>query len=198
MRILIVGGTGTIGSAVAEALKSRHELVVASRRSPERVDITDAQSIRALYERVGAVDAVISAAGNAAYKPLRQLADADFAMSLGNKLMGQVNLIRFGLDAVRDNGSFTLTSGVLAQEPAPGSSALSLVNAALEGFVRAAALDLGRGRRINVVSPPWVSETLRALRMDPSGGMPAQDVARAYVASVEGSETGRVIDARKV
>src|SRR3954470_11900000 len=97
---------------------------------------------------------------------------------------------------IRDGGSFTLTSGVLSQEPMRGSSAISLVNAGLEGFVRAAALEAPRGVRVNVVSPPWVSETLKAMGMDPSGGMPAAEVARAYVEAVTGSRNGEVIDAR--
>ncbi len=193
MRILLVGATGTIGKAVAAALGARHEVIGASRNAGERVDIEDPASIRALYQRVGRVDAVISAAGAAAWKPLAQLTDQDFAFSLGNKLMGQVNLLRYGLAAVADGGSVTLTSGVLAQQPMPGSAAVSLVNAALEGFGRAAALEAPRGIRVNVVSPPWVTETLQAMGMPLTGGLPAATVARAYVRSVEGSETGQVI-----
>jgi NAD(P)-dependent dehydrogenase (short-subunit alcohol dehydrogenase family) len=86
---------------------------------------------------------------------------------------------------------------VLALEPMPGSSAISLVNAGLEGFVRAAALEMPRGVRINVVSPPWLTETLAALKMDPAGGIPAAECARAYVAAVEGGQRGEVIDARR-
>ena len=97
----------------------------------------------------------------------------------------------------RPGGSITLTSGVLSQEPSIGSTAVSLVNAGVEGFARAAALDLPRGIRINVVSPPWVSETLQAMGMDPSGGMPAAHVARAYVDAVRGAHNGQVLDARK-
>ncbi len=193
MRILLVGATGTIGKAVAAALGSRHEVVAASRHTGERVDIEDPASIRALYQRVGRLDAVISAAGGAAWKPLAELTDQDFAFSLGNKLMGQVNLVRYGLDAVADGGSFTLTSGVLAQQPMPRSAAVSLVNAALEGFGRAAALEAPRGIRVNVVSPPWVTETLKAMGMPLTGGLPAATVARAYVRGVEGMETGQVI-----
>jgi NAD(P)-dependent dehydrogenase (short-subunit alcohol dehydrogenase family) len=198
MRILLIGATGTIGSAVAAALRDRHQLVLASRhKAHEHVDISDPESIRALYKRVGRVDAVLSAAGQAAFKPLASLTDADFEFSLHNKLMGQVNVVRYGTDSVADGGSFTLTSGVLAQEPMPGAAAISLVNAGLEGFVRAAALELPRNQRINAVSPPWVSETLRAMGQDPKGGLPAAVVAKAYVASVEGKETGKVIDARR-
>jgi NAD(P)-dependent dehydrogenase (short-subunit alcohol dehydrogenase family) len=197
MRILIVGASGTIGRAIVAALSGRHDLVLASRReASEQVDISDPASIRALYARVGRVDAVVSAAGQAAFKPLAELTDADFALSLSNKLMGQVNLVRFGIASVADGGSFTLTAGSLAREPARGAAAVSLVNAGLEGFARSAALELPRGQRINVVSPPWLSETLRAHGQDPSTGLPAADVARAYVASVEGKQTGTVLDPR--
>ena len=194
MRILLIGATGTIGRAVADALGARHELVLASRsRAHERVDLADPASIRALYARVGRVDAVVSAAGEAKFAPLAALSDADFAFSLSSKLMGQVNVVRFGADSVADGGSFTLTSGVLARQPSPGSAAISLVNAGVEGFAGAAALEVPRGIRVNVVSPPWVSETLVAMGMDPSGGLPAADVARSYVQAVEGRQTGQVL-----
>ena len=199
MRILIVGATGTIGSVVVAALKGRHDLVLASHHdAPERVDIGDQASIRALYSRVGRVDAVVSTAGQAAFKPLADLTDADFALSLGNKLMGQINLVRLGMSSVADGGSFTLTAGSLAREPARSAAAISLVNAGLEGFARSAALELPRGQRLNVVSPPWVAETLRALGQDPSVGLPAAQVAPAYVASVEGKQSGTVIDPRSL
>jgi NAD(P)-dependent dehydrogenase (short-subunit alcohol dehydrogenase family) len=194
MRILLVGASGTIGQAVAAALRPRHQLVEASRhKSHERVDLTDEDSIRYLYHRLGRVDAVVIAAGQAAWKPLRELTDQDFAFSVRSKLMGQVNLVRVGVSEVNDGGSFTLTSGILAQQPSPGSAAVTLVNAGVEAFARAAALELPRGLRINVVSPPWVSETLRAMGRDPAGGLPAAEVAKSYVESIEGTQTGTVI-----
>jgi NAD(P)-dependent dehydrogenase (short-subunit alcohol dehydrogenase family) len=198
MRILVVGGTGTIGRAVTNALEGGHEVLTASRNSGDfRVDISAPESITALFQQTGKVDAVISCAGNAAFKPLTELTDEDVAFSLGNKLMGQVNLVRLGLPSVTDAGSFTLTGGLLAQEPTPGGTALSMVNAALEGFARGAALDLPRQIRINVVSPPWVSETLTAMGMDPSIGIPAAAVAKAYLASLQHDKTGQVLDARE-
>ena len=113
--------------------------------------------------------------------------------SLGSKLMGQVNLVRYGLEHVSDRGSFTLTSGILGRSLMPGSGAASLVNGGLEAFVRAAALEAPRGIRVNVISPSWVTETLRALGMPLEGGLPAAVVARAYVESVTGTQTGAVI-----
>lgn len=194
MRILVVGATGTIGRAVVAALSGSNEIVPASRRStPITVDLADPASIRQMYRSSGKVDAVVCAAGEARFAPLAQLSDDDFRFCLDNKLMGQVNVVRLGFEHVRDGGSFTLTSGILAQSPMPGSGAISLVNAGVEGFIRAAALEAPRGIRVNVVSPPWVAETLAMLKMDPAQGLPAAVVARSYVQGVTGSETGATL-----
>lgn len=194
MRVLLIGATGTIGKAITAALWGRHEVIQASRqKAQQQVDIADPASLRSLFERVGRVDAIVSAAGNAAWKPLADLTDEDFAFSFANKLMGQVNVARYGFAHVNDGGSITLTSGVLSQDPMPGSGAVSLVNSGLEGFGRAAALEAPRGIRVNIVSPGWVAETLKAMGQDPSNGVPAADVAQAYVRSVEGKESGRVL-----
>jgi NAD(P)-dependent dehydrogenase (short-subunit alcohol dehydrogenase family) len=132
--------------------------------------------------------------GCARRKPLEQLEDEDFAFSLQNKLMGQVNLVREGLRRVRDGGVIVVTSGQASRSPSPGSGAISLVNAGLEGFMRAAALEAPRAIAVNAVSPPWVSETLSRLGMDAEGGLPASVVARAYVRAVETPVTGQVIE----
>ena len=195
MRILVIGATGTLGAAIVKELEGRHEIVPASRHSGIHVDVADAESIRSMYREAGDIDAVVCAAGEAAFGSLETLSDADFALCLNSKMMGQVNVVRNGMKTLRDGGSFTLTSGVLARQPMPGSAAISLVNAGLEGFVRAAALELQRGCRINVVSPGWVSETLASMGRDPSNGTPASDVAKAYARSVEGSENGATIEA---
>jgi len=125
MRILIVGATGTIGVPVVQALEVRHEVIPASHsRSALTVDLGEAESIRRLYAKVGRVEAVVSIAGQAAFRPLLALTDADFALGLNNKLMGQVNLVRFGIEMVTDGGSFTLTSGILSRMPMPGQAGL--------------------------------------------------------------------------
>jgi len=197
MRILVIGASGTIGKAVVDALSGGNEVIRASSKtSPTKVDIANANSIRGMYHSLGRVDHVVCCAGNAKFGPLEQLSDDDFRFCLDHKLMGQVNVVRYGFENVNDGGSFTVTSGVLAQNPMKGSSAISLLNAGLEGFVRAAALEAPRGIRVNVVSPPWVTETLIAYKMDPSGGIPAAQVAKTYVKAVEGEDTGRTLAAR--
>jgi NAD(P)-dependent dehydrogenase (short-subunit alcohol dehydrogenase family) len=194
MKIVVVGATGTIGSEVVKALSARHEVVSVSRSSRPAVDYTKPETITGLFASVGAVDAVISCAGGAVFKPLDQLTDADFERSLGDKLMGQVRLAVAALRNIKANGSITLTGGVMSHEPMPGGAAISLVNAALEGFVRGAAIEAKNGVRVNLVSPPWITETLKKLGMTMDRHLSAAQVARAYVASVEGRQNGEIID----
>lgn len=196
MKIIVVGATGTIGSAIVKAIGADHEVIpVSYSKSAIKVDIADKASIAAMFEATGRVDAVISAAGLAKFGPMKSLKDEDFALGLNNKLMGQVNLARVGMAHLSDNGSITLTSGILSRRPMQGSTAISMINAGLEGFVMAAALEMPRGIRINVVSPNWVVDTLKAYNMDPSIGTPVEVVAKAYIKALEGSMTGAVIDA---
>ena len=196
MRVIVIGASGTIGKEVVSALGSSHEVIAVSRKGEYSADIRDVSSIRALFQKVGSVDAILCAAGSGAWKPLAELSDDDFEISLHYKLMGQVNVIRYGFDAVRDGGVIAVTSGVLSKSPMNGSAAISLVNAGLEGFVRAAALEAPRGIRVNVVSPPWVSETLQEMGMDPANGLPAAKVAQSYVALLTGNQTGQTIEPR--
>lgn len=195
MKILVVGASGTIGKEVVRLLAPRHDVVKVGHRSGDfQVDLGSKDSIEILFKEVSSVDAVISTAGLAKFGRLNDLTDEDYQLGLQNKLMGQVNLARIGRKYITEGGSITLTSGVLGRKPIPGSAAISMVNAGLEGFVRAVALEMERGIRINVVSPIFATETLSMLGMDPSQGMPAANFASAYKESVEGHRNGEVID----
>lgn len=199
MNVIVVGATGTIGQAVTAALEERgYEALRVGRTSGDaQADIAEPASVKRLFEQGAPFDAVVCAAGEAAFENLTALSDEDFDLSLSSKLMGQVNLVRHGLPHLREGGgSFTLVSGILGKEPTPGSAAVSMVNAGVEAFTRAAALDVPDGVRVNVVSPPWVAETLDAMGRDPSEGLPAATVARAFVDSVEGEMNGQVLDVR--
>jgi len=195
MRVLVIGGTGTIGSAVAGLLATRDDVVVGSRHGPDVVvDITDTDSIRRMFDSLGSVEAVVCAAGAAAFKSLDDLSDDDYEYGFGNKLMGQVNVVRVGHRFLVDGGSFTLTSGKLGHQPMVGTCSISTINSGIEGFIRAAALELPRGIRVNAVSPEWTTETLTLYGMDSSVGVPVAQVAAAYREAVEGVMTGVVID----
>lgn len=194
MRIAVIGATGTIGKAVADACAARgHEVVRCSRKGDHQVDIADPGSIRSLYASIGQVEAVVCCAGSAAFKPLTELSDEDLESSIRNKLLGQINLVRFGIDNVRDGGAFVLTSGIFSRNPMPGVSAIAMANGAIESFVRAAALDAPRRIRVNAVSPPFITETAQMMGMPADGTLSAADNAQAYVSLVEGDRRGEVI-----
>lgn len=198
MKIIVVGATGLIGREIVKDLSPRHEVIIAGHKSGDvRVDITSADSIETLYKRVGRFDALVSAAGQAKGGNMESMTEEDYLIGLRDKLMGQVNLVRLGMRYINDNGSFTLTSGSLANEPMLGTSSFSMVNAALNGFGKAVALEMKRGIRINVVSPPFATETLKVLGMDESIGIPAAKFAAAYRESVEGKHNGEIFDVRK-
>lgn len=195
MKIILVGASGTIGQAIDRELRERHDIVRVGRNSGElQVDISDPASIRRLFEQTGPFDALISAAGNAHFGALEELTAKEFAVGLDDKLMGQVNLVLIGREFANDGASFTLTSGVLSEDPIRYGAAVSTVNAALDGFVRAAAIELPRGLRINGVSPTILEESLPAYGPYFRGfkAVPAATVALAYAKSAEGRQTGQV------
>ncbi len=162
MKVLVVGATGALGSAVAQTLAERgHEVIRAGRtRGDLQVDITSDASVEALYAAVGRVDAIVSAAGGLFFGPLNEMRPADFNVGLQDKLLGQVRLALLGQHVLTDGGSITLTTGIVADEPIRQGANATAVNAAVEGFVRGAAIELPRGIRINVVSPTVLTESL--------------------------------------
>ena len=197
MRIVLVGASGTIGQAVAKELAERHEIVkVGSKSGDVQVDVTDAASIRAGLKQIGPFDALVSAVGKVKFAPLADMAEADYAIGLKDKLMGQVNLVLVGREFIADGGSFTLTSGVLTYDPIRFGSSASMVNGAIEAFVRAAAIELPRGLRINAVSPGVLVESLPGYGPFFRGheAVPGARVALAYAKSVEGARTGQVFE----
>ena len=198
MRIVLVGASGTIGQAVAKELGERHEIVpVGSKSGAVKVDITDAASIRAGLQQVGAFDALVSTAGRVKFAPFAEMTEADYAIGLKDKLMGQVNLVLVGRELIAEGGSFTLTSGVLTHDPVRFGSSASMVNGAVEAFVRAAAIELPRGLRVNAVSPGVLVESLPGFGPFFRGheAVPGARVALAYAKSVEGARTGQVFEA---
>lgn len=195
MKIILIGFTGTIGKSVDAELSRRHEIVRVNRNSGDfRVDIADPQSIERLYAQIGAFDALVNTAGNVHFGPFETFSSEQFEIGLRDKLMGQVNLVMLGLKHIRDGGSFTLTSGLLNDDPIREGVSAAMVNGAIDGFVHAVAIALPRALRINVVSPTVVEESLPAYAPYFRGtkAVPASDAALGYAKSVEGAQTGRV------
>ncbi len=195
-KILVIGAAGLIGREVVKAF-GESECIRASRSSDEHVNISDPELIVSLFDRIGAVDGIICAGGAARFKPWNQLTDEDWTFSLANKLLGQVNVVRYGLKSVRPGGAITLTTGLASQYPAPGSAVITTVNSAVEAFVRAAAVEPSISIRVNAVSPGWVSETLQALGRNPAEGISAAEVAKIIVRQFREGATGSVAPAAK-
>ncbi len=195
MKIIVVGGTGLIGSAVVKELSQRHEIVsVGHKGGDEQVDILDNNAIENLYKKIGKFDALIATTGKVVFAELEQLTDEKFRVGLNDKLMGQVNLVMIGSRYINDKGSFTLTSGILSHDPIRYGVSASMVNGALESFVKAAAIELPRNIRINCVSPTVIAEAMKDYGPYFRGYVPvfAAQAAIAYSKSVEGLQTGQI------
>lgn len=195
MKIIVVGGTGTIGKAVVQELGGRHQILVASQHKGEvQVDIKDINSIERMYQTIGKFDALISTIGKVHFRKLTEMSAEKYFIGLNDKLMGQVNLVLAGLHHINDGGSFTLTSGILSVDPIVNGTSASMVNGALECFAKAAAIEMPRGIRINVVSPTVITESMGLYGEYFHGFKPvtAAEAALAYSKSVEGAQTGQV------
>ncbi|MDV3510585.1 short chain dehydrogenase [Stenotrophomonas sp. C4297] len=197
MKILLVGASGTLGQAVAHQLGQLHQILAAGRNSGElRVDLTDDASVAELFSRTGPVDAVISTAGKLHFGPLKDMTPEQFNLGLQDKLLGQVRLALVAQHHLNAGGSITLTSGIVSAQPIRDGVNATSVNAALEGFVRAAALELlPRGLRINVVSPNVLIESMAAYGPYFPGfeAVSAQRAALAFQRAVEGIQSGETI-----
>ncbi|QPH41646.1 short chain dehydrogenase [Pedobacter endophyticus] len=195
MKIIIVGATGTLGKRVTEAFAKEHEVVrVGNTQGDIQIDITNETSIKAMFEQVGAFDALISTSGKGPFLPLNEMTGEAFKTGLLDKLLGQVNLVLIGQHYINKGGSFTLTSGILADYPFAAGSALSAANGGLNAFVMAAAAELTNNVRLNVVSPNVVEDSPAYFDSFPGETPVAMDrVVSAFKKSVLGIATGQVI-----
>jgi NAD(P)-dependent dehydrogenase (short-subunit alcohol dehydrogenase family) len=191
--ILLIGATGAIGQAVHRNLSARHTVITAGRSSGQhRVDMASESSVKALFAQVGPLDAIVSCAGNLHFGPVEGMSTEQFNLGLQDKLLGQVRLALLGHSALKDKGSITLTAGILSQEPIVGGANASAVNAAIEAFAKASAVEWSRGLRINVVSPTMLTESVPVYGPFFPGAetVSADRAALAYQRSVEGARTG--------
>jgi NAD(P)-dependent dehydrogenase (short-subunit alcohol dehydrogenase family) len=199
MRIVVIG-KGTIGSAIKKALEEKgDEVVSVSRNSGEfRADISDSESLKTLFSSIGSFNAVVNAAGDVFPGPYEQTTDEQWAKSIKSKGMGQINLVRAALPFIADKGSFTLVSGVMTDEYMYSGTIGTTINHLVEGFVKASAVELPRGLRINCVSPMVLAESVgyheHFTGFTP---VPAAEVALAYLRAISTPITGRILKLHK-
>ncbi|MEC7962116.1 MAG: short chain dehydrogenase [Pseudomonadota bacterium] len=194
MKILLIGATGIIGSAIHQALSGDHQVVTAGRSAEmdHHVDLGDPAAVKALFVETGPLDAIIAAAGAAGMVPLTHMTDAQMDAALEVQMKGQMNLIRYGHPVLPKGGSIVLTSGTAAQHTYPGTAAIAASCAALEAFVRVATAELP-DLRINLISPIFVKETMAKLGQPELGVVSAADTAQAYLRALNGDMRGDVL-----
>lgn len=196
MKIIVIGASGTIGRKVTQHLKKKHEVIAVSRNSGDyQADIADSNSLEQLFKKVGKVDSIVCIAGEAKWAPFNELSEEDFYIGIKSKMMGQVNLTRIGKEYLIPNGSITLTTGILAEDPVYMTTSASMVNGAIHSFVKAAALELENDTRINVVAAGMVEDAADKYQdyFPGHNAVPMQKVISGYVRSVEGRGNGEII-----
>jgi len=200
MKILVIGGTGTIGRRIVELFSKDHQVLVAGRSSKDYpIDIANTRSIKRLFKNIkktsGKLDAIICAAGEAKWAPFKDLSEADFHIGLRSKLMGQVNVVRYGRKCLKKKGSITLTTGVLADDPVYQTTSAAMVNGGIHSFVQAVAIEMKKKRRVNVVSSGVVMDAYDKYESYFPGHPPIEmhKMLHGYVRSVMGRGTGQVI-----
>lgn len=196
MKILVVGGNGTIGKKVCEHLAKKHELIIAGRNSGDvQVDIADSSSIQAMFDKTGQVDAIVCIAGEAKWGAFDSLSEDDYYIGLRSKLMGQVNLVRIGKAYLNENGSITLSTGILADFPVASTASAAMVNGGIHSFVKAVSLELRTQCRINVVSSGLVEDSVYKYEdyFPGHNPIPMSKIVNSYVKSIEGHDTGLII-----
>ncbi len=195
MKIIIVGATGTMGQHLTAALETEHEVIrVASKDGDIQADITSTESIENMFKRAGEFDALISTAGPTYVGPWKKMTDTEFRKGIEGKLMGQINLVLIGQHYINPKGSFTLITGALTEEPQLNFANASAANGAVEGFVRAAAIELENGIRINAVSPTVIEASPQYFPYFP-GEIPTtmRELEYAFRKSIFGAHSGQVI-----
>ncbi len=196
MKILIIGGNGTIGKKVSKHFSKKHEVIIGGRNSGDvTVDIADSKSIKLMFEAIGKVDAVVCTAGEAKWAEFGSMTEEDFHIGLKSKLMGQVNLVRIGKDYVNPGGSFTLSTGILADHPVALTTSAAMVNGGIHSFVKAVSLELENSIRINVVSSGLVEDAVEKYEAYFPGHnpIPMKKVINGFVKSVQGYGNGEII-----
>jgi NAD(P)-dependent dehydrogenase (short-subunit alcohol dehydrogenase family) len=196
MKILIIGGNGTIGKTVVAHFKENNQIIIAGRSNSDvTVDISDSKSIKAMFEQIGKLDAIICIAGEAKWDDFNNLTEDDYYIGLKSKLMGQVNLVRIGQQYLNPKGSITLSTGILADDPVVKTTSAAMVNGGIHSFVQAVALEIENGIRVNVVSSGMVEDAYKKYKdyFPGHNPIPMLKVINGYVRSVNGKGNGEII-----
>ncbi|MBD0292616.1 MAG: 3-oxoacyl-ACP reductase FabG [Jiangellaceae bacterium] len=220
--VLVTGGNRGIGLAVARAFLDGGDAVTVTHRDAQppagiagvRCDVTDQPAVEAAFaeveQRQGPVEVLVANAGVTHDSLLLRMTDEDFAAVVDTNLTGAFRVVRQaarGMLRAR-RGRIVLIGSVVGLSGSAGQTNYAASKAALVGFARSIARELGRrGITANLVAPGFVESDMTAglaeeRRSEILAGVPlgryasADEVARVvrWVASDEAAYiTGAVI-----
>jgi len=203
-RVVIIGGGSGMGLEVARRVLAAGARVVIAGRSRERldaahtrlggdrvevatVDIGERSQVAELFARVDRFDHLVVTAADLPYGPVTGLTESDLMRAVRSKFLGPVFAVQQSAARMNPGGSITFTSGIAARRPMRGGSAAAAINSALEGLVRALAVELAP-LRVNAVSPGWTDTPI----WDGMAGMTKEKKDEAFATMAARLPTGRV------
>jgi len=194
-KIIVVGATGRLGRVIVGGLKD-YEVIRAGRSGPDlKIDALDFESVSDVFASVGTFDGLISCIGGTPFKTFEELTMEDFALGLSKKCFSQLNLAKAAIPFLSDNGSITLTSGIIGDEPILAGSCAAAANGALNMSVSTLAAEFAGRLRINVVSPSIIENSVEDYGMLFDGFEPTSEkrIIEAYRRTISAPISGRVL-----
>ncbi len=171
--VLVVGGSSGIGLAAAQAAAKLGAVMTVASRSQDKVsaavaaiganaegrvlDTTSDAAVEAFFADGTVYDHVVVSAAQTRVAAVRELPLADAFASVNSKFWGAYRVARAA--PIRDGGSLTFVTGVLAIRPRKGAAIQGAINAGLEALAQGLALELAPVR-VNTVSPGLVTTPL--------------------------------------
>jgi len=157
MRALVTGGTGRVGSIVAERLRHENWSVVAAGRA--QGDLASADGARVLVEtavdELGGLDLLVNAAGEGfSAKPVGEVTEADWNAALGATAKGSFFTTQAAAPQLREAGGVVIMiEDVAAYEPWPSFAAHCAAKAAQAMLTRVFARALAPEVRVCGIAP---------------------------------------------
>ena len=195
-KIIVIGATGKLGKVVVEGLQKDYEVIRASRSGPDlKIDAFDFESVSDVLASIGPFDGLVSCIGGTPFKIFDELTMEDFAAGLSTKCFSQLNLAKAAIPFLLENGSITLTSGIIGDEPIIAGSCAAAANGALNMCVSTLAAEYAGKLRINVVSPSIIENSVDHYGMLFDGFEPTsnQSIIHAYRRTISAPITGQVL-----